>query len=161
LKLAEYTVESGTETEAYIARALPRLEVALEEAESLPVEKLEFIFIRDENLRRIVERDFQEIQRAYLVKCWKSVIILAGGAMEAILLDLLLGREDKAKSAKKAPRKNDIRSWDLSELIAVAVELESHFPHHGVPSRRSAPLQKLGPRWERTPEQAYSRATGG
>ena len=97
----------------------------MEEAESLPVvAKLEFAFIQERDLRHIIERDFQEIQRSFVVKCWKSVIILTGGAIEAILLDVLLGREEAAKSTKAAPGKKEIRTWDLSDLIAVAVELE-------------------------------------
>ena len=87
-------------------------------------EKREFAFINDLNLRDIVERDYSEIQKAYISHCWKSVIILSGGAIEAILTDLLLANETSAKSAKSASNKPDITRWDLSNLIDVSVELK-------------------------------------
>jgi hypothetical protein len=79
--------------------------------------------VKDPKLRKILERDYQEIQRAYNAKCWKSVIIVSGGAIEAILTDLLLQHESRAKSATKAPKLQDLTRWDLSDLINVSVEL--------------------------------------
>lgn len=75
-------------------------------------------------MQKIIERDYLEIQRAFVAKCWKSVIILSGGAIEAILTDVLMANERSAKSASKAPNKPDIRKWDLADLINVSVELE-------------------------------------
>jgi hypothetical protein len=109
---------------AYLASALARLKVEIDVPESTPVtETREFSFINDPELRRVLERDYGEIQRAYIAKCWKSVIILSGGAIEAILTDLLLQDPSRAKAATKAPSKPDITRWDLAELINVSVEL--------------------------------------
>lgn len=84
----------------------------------------EFAFITDPELRRILERDYIEIQRAFIAQCWKSVIILCGGAIEAILMDLLLQNPSGAQAAAKAPRgRSDISRWDLADLINVSVEL--------------------------------------
>lgn len=83
----------------------------------------DFSFIKEPQLRDILERDYSVIQRAFNGKCWKSVIILSGGAIEAILTDLLLQNQTKAMAASKAPKKPDITKWDLADLINVCVEL--------------------------------------
>ncbi|TMC00327.1 MAG: hypothetical protein E6J42_01145 [Chloroflexi bacterium] len=83
----------------------------------------EFAFVKDGSLRVCLERDYAEIQRAYDAKCWKSVIILSGGAIEAILLDLLQADPARALQATGAPKRPDLTKWDLADLINVAVEL--------------------------------------
>lgn len=76
-------------------------------------------------LRDLIERDYAEIQRAFISECWKSTIILSGGAIEALLLDLLQKNAANALSATKAPKgKSNLETWVLSELINVAVELQ-------------------------------------
>lgn len=82
-----------------------------------------FQVVSDEKIRRILERDYQEIQKNINDGCWKSAIILCGGSIEAILLDLLLNNKRKAKSSPKAPKK-DLREWGLADLIDVAVDLK-------------------------------------
>ncbi len=110
---------------SYASMVLGRLKVLIEEPLDTPVtETRQFAFINDANIRKIAERDYDEIQRAYISKCWKSVIILCGGAIEAILTDLLICHDTEAKQAKSAPDKSDISRWGLSELIDVAVELK-------------------------------------
>jgi hypothetical protein len=108
-----------------LSMALGRLQTALEDSTNVPVtEKREFRFVNDSALKAIIERDYEEIQRAFIANCWKSVIILCGGAIEAILTDLLLINKTAAISAKSAPKDTDITRWDLSELIDIAVELK-------------------------------------
>ena len=109
---------------SYVAIALGRLQIAIEQPTGMPVtEKRQFAFVSDSALRTIIERDYAEIQKAYISECWKSVIILCGGAIEAILTDLLIQNETAVKAAKSAPKNSDITRWDLSNLIDVAVEL--------------------------------------
>jgi len=93
--------------------------------ESTPVTQTkEFTFVNSPELRKILERDYIEIQRAFIAHCWKSVIILSGGTIEAILMDLLLQKQSAALAATKAPKgKSDISRWDLADLINVSVEL--------------------------------------
>lgn len=123
--LSGATLYRLTAIKTYINGVLARLEIEINEAVSIPVtEKLEFTFISDSALRAIIERDYSEIRRAYTSGCWKSVIILCGGAIEAILTDLLSTHETIARAATEAPRKSDITRWDLSALINVAVELK-------------------------------------
>ena len=108
----------------YLASAIGWLQVAIEQPSGTPVtEKRQFAFISNPDLRTIIERDYSEIQRNYIAECWKSTIILCGGAIEAILTDLLLSNETAAKAVKSAPSEPDITRWDLSALISVAVEL--------------------------------------
>lgn len=111
--------------QAHLARVLGRLKVAIEEPASSPVtERRELPFISETSLRKILERDYSEIQRAYVSQCWKSVIILCGGSIEAILLDLLLANDSKAKASSVAPKISDVRKWDLADLINVSVDLK-------------------------------------
>jgi len=116
---------------SHIGSVLGRLKVAIEASESSPViQAREFTFIKDPNLRKILERDYAEIQRAYIASCWKSVIILSGSALEAILLDLVRQNEARTKTASNAPKKKpDVTMWDLSELIEVCVELKLIAPY--------------------------------
>ena len=110
---------------AYASAVLGRMKVLIPQSSSTPVtESLHFSFIKDSNIMEIVDRDYNEIQRAYISECWKSVIILCGGTIEAILLDLLGSHQQEAKQSKSAPKEPDISRWGLSELIDVAVELE-------------------------------------
>lgn len=108
----------------YTAMVIGRLRTTIEQPTDTPItEKRQFAFISNSDLRAIIERDYSEIQRAYIAQCWKSVIILCGGAIEAILTDLLIQDQTTAKAAKSAPKSSDITRWDLSNLIDVAVEL--------------------------------------
>ena len=110
---------------AYLASALGRLQIAIEEPLSTPVtEQRTFTFIRDRAIRVIVERDYGEAQRAYISECWKSVIVLCGGMIEAVLADLLIQNEKLAKSLPGAPKNGDITRWDLVDLIKIAVALK-------------------------------------
>jgi len=107
-----------------IEMVLARLEAVIEESKSTPVtETREFRFVAEGKLRGILERDYAEIQRAYVSECWKSVIILSGSAIEAILLDRLQTEAAKARLSSKAPREPDITRWDLAQLIDVTVDL--------------------------------------
>lgn len=111
--------------QAYLATVIARLESELDVSESTPVtENLEFTFIQNAALRQILERDWPEIQKCTIAGCWKSAIILSGGAIEAILADRLLQDASRAQQASKAPREQDITKWDLSDLIDVCIELE-------------------------------------
>ncbi len=109
----------------YLAIVIGRLEVAVDQPADIPVtEKRQFTFVNNSNLKAIIERDYEEIQRAFISNCWKSVIILCGGSIEAILTDLLLSNKTTAITAKSAPKENDITRWEFSKLIEVAVELK-------------------------------------
>lgn len=90
-----------------------------------------FAFIKDEGLRRIIERDYKELSLILFPGgAWKSTVIMAGSVFEAILYDLLTdpARLAKAKASAKAPsdKKSDLEGgkWKLESLIDVAVDLD-------------------------------------
>lgn len=110
---------------SYLNRAIARLEVEIDSPTASPVTQAKtFPFVRDVRIRDIIERDYSELQRAFIAECWKSVILLAGSSIEALLVDLLEQNQPSAVAAKAAPRPTDITRWDLSDLIKVAIELK-------------------------------------
>src|SRR2546428_564052 len=59
---------------SYLAIVVGKLKASIDIPESTPVtQKREFAFVKDPELRRIMERDYLEIQQDYLVKSWKSL----------------------------------------------------------------------------------------
>ncbi len=106
-----------------IARKKKKKKKRVDESTSTPVTQIKsFHFISDNNIRRILERDYQEIQRSIISSNWKSAIILSGGSIEAILLDMLSRDLSRATSSSKSPNEADINKWDLNDLVEVAVE---------------------------------------
>lgn len=84
----------------------------------------DFSFIKDKKLREIIERDYSEIVKDLATECYKSVIILCGGSIEALLLDKLKENKQAAKKSNKAPKEGDIEKWDLNDLINVATDIK-------------------------------------
>jgi hypothetical protein len=85
--------------------------------------------IKSKSLRNIAERDWKECSLALDAGCWKSVLILSGGILEAIVLSKLLRRRSKAVKAKAATGGSpDPNSWTLGKMIAVAKELDLFGP---------------------------------
>ena len=93
------------------------------EVEQITKQEYKFGFVTDTKLRSLLERDYRELQRAFVSQCWKSVIILAGSVLEAVLLDLILSHTDAARSSGSAPSETDLSRWSLASLIDVAVDL--------------------------------------
>lgn len=83
----------------------------------------DFSFIKDKKLKEIIERDYSEIVKGFATERYKSVIILCGGSLEALLLYRLRENEQAAKKSNKAP-KEDIEKWDLNNLIDVATDIK-------------------------------------
>ena len=90
--------------------------------------EIEFDFINDKHLRKILASDWTEAQLVHKANARKSCIILCGGILEGMLLDSLNQKEKEAKSKyklifnlKKAPQ---LFRWGLNELVSVAEELE-------------------------------------
>jgi hypothetical protein len=108
--------------QAHIGRNLGILKVRVDTDSQTPVtDTKSFHFISENSLRKILERDYLEVQRNIISTNWKSAIILSGGSIEAILLDLLQKNEQIAKASEKAPSAPSLSKWNLDELIEVAV----------------------------------------
>ncbi len=105
-------------------RDLAILKTKIDSVELSPISPTkDFTFVNNKELRGIIERDFGWLYKSLAVEAWKPVIILAGGLIEALLLDKLSTDETKARSSSKAPKENDLKKWDLDNLIDVAVDL--------------------------------------
>jgi len=84
-----------------------------------------FHFVSDVGLRKILERDYQEIQKSIISANWKSTIILSGGAIETILLDLVLKNANTIKTCTKIPAgKPKPNDWNLNNLIEISLDTE-------------------------------------
>jgi hypothetical protein len=93
-----------------------------------------FAYISDDELRRIVERDYRELSLlVFSAGGWKSSVILAGSILEALLYDALTRDPEtsaKANAARSAPKyKGKVKpiestDWRLADLIDVASELQ-------------------------------------
>ncbi|WP_393951067.1 hypothetical protein [Lysinibacillus sp. PWR01] len=89
-----------------------------------------FDFLHDGDLKSIIERDYRELITILLPDgAWKSVVIMSGSILEAILFDVLTNPiySSKALISPKAPRNKDkvvqIDSWKLKNLIEVAEDI--------------------------------------
>jgi hypothetical protein len=98
-----------------------------------------FAFMKDADLRAIVERDYKELRQVLFPDgAWKSTVIMAGSILEAILYDRLTcdpAQINSAMASSKAPKKRagavkDLASdtaedeWKLVNLIDVSVALD-------------------------------------
>lgn len=107
-----------------LQRALGKIQEAITEDERSPVTEVrEFSYITDVALRSLVRDDYQEVQRAFVSRCWKATIILSGSLIEALLLFAVTRDRNAALTASAAPPKISIDRWSLSSLIDVSVEL--------------------------------------
>jgi hypothetical protein len=110
----------------FLVSAIASIQAAVQvHRELTALDACDFSFMNNSGLRGIVERDYLEIHRVNQAQGWKSMIILCGGTIEAILTDLLLANEMAAKSSPKKPsHKSNISRWELAELIDVAGDLK-------------------------------------
>ncbi|MDO6813998.1 hypothetical protein [Tenacibaculum soleae] len=79
---------------------------------------MKFDFITDEKFRNLLERDYEELMKCLETKSSKSVLILSGSIIEAILTDYFLNFPPEKHNEKK------ILSSDLYKLIELAKENE-------------------------------------
>lgn len=91
-----------------------------------------FPFMRDVQLRQIVERDYIELSTKLLpAEAWKSAVVISGSILESILFDQLTSSAEMQKRALASPNapKNSgsvlpIEDWKLFAMIAVATNLK-------------------------------------
>jgi hypothetical protein len=85
-----------------------------------------FSFIKDDDLRQIIERDYKELVLVLFPGgAWKSTVIMAGSILEAILFDVLASdpaTKTKALASGAAP-KGPMEDWRLEYLIKVASDV--------------------------------------
>lgn len=78
--------------------------------------------IENNRIKKILERDYMEIQKCLQWKCWKAAITLCGSFLEAILLEKL---KKVGGRALLSPKKGNgpIEDWRLTNYIDVAIDL--------------------------------------
>lgn len=105
--------------------------------EAASVETTELGFVEDADLRASIRRDVSAAERDLINGEWKGATVLAGAAIEALLLWVLKTKEpiaitaalERAVAAGRLtarPRNPDpeSRDWHLSQYIEAALELE-------------------------------------
>lgn len=118
-----------TEIEKMQAKAITNIQIAKLEEEAKAktetnslIEVDDYLFIKTAKLRSIVERDIKELNNAILNSSYKSIIILSGSIVDAILLDALLERKDEALKYTLNKEK-DLTKWNLEEIIEVSYRM--------------------------------------
>lgn len=93
----------------------------------------EFSFIRNDELRELLEVDWKEAQTVHAAKAWKSCVILCGSILEGMLFDIIGRDEPKALAAYATIRSRDprigkavtsVRDLTLNSMVEVANELK-------------------------------------
>lgn len=106
----------------------------------------EFNFVRDSELKKIIQRDYKELDSILMPDgAWKSAVILSGSILESILYDLLTQDDyiDMANSNAKAPKyKEEVipvasGRWKLVDLINVSVSIKI------LPEQRAASIDQV------------------
>ena len=86
---------------------------------------IDFSFIRNEPLRRLLLDYFEEIAASYEHDLYKAVVVFSRAIVEALVVDALGKIEDEAKiDYAEIRRKNpkDIDFWDMPTLVEVAAK---------------------------------------
>ena len=95
----------------------------------------QFNFLHDIDLKNIVERDYFELSTIlFPERAWKSIVIMSGSILEAILFDVLSNENNinNTNNSTKAPKNQNGenitiqngRHWTLQKLIEVSVDIE-------------------------------------
>ena len=93
------------------------------------LQKLDFGFVKDEQVRFVVEDYYAQARRASTAKAYLGTIVSCGSVVEGLLTWTLLQREEMALKSSGACRDKQgqvlpLAEWNLSNLINVSVELE-------------------------------------
>lgn len=76
-----------------------------------------FNFIVEEDFRKVLEKDYSELEKCLNNSSPKSVLILSGSIIEALLIDYLLSLDLKELTREK------LLKWDLNQSISKSYEL--------------------------------------
>lgn len=104
----------------------------------------ELDFVSDGNLRAMVERDCKEVNAAAKAGAAKSVIVLCGSIIEALLYDLLKTKESEAnQTANRLVEKNKLYKKPPEELNRWAAEAMILVSHEMYPEKITKNASKL------------------
>jgi hypothetical protein len=90
--------------------------------------ELDFAFVRDAKLRRVLQSDWKEGQKTHEASAWKSHVIVCGGLVEGLLVDAL-SRDPVAAARHYFLRPGESRvpqlgRWSLDALVRAALRLQ-------------------------------------
>lgn len=91
---------------------------------------VDWSFIADDRLRQIMERDYGELQNLVIVRSMKSIVVMLGSIIEAVLVYVLgeWERKDPQKIreliTKHSPKASSITQVSLENLIKIAADLD-------------------------------------
>lgn len=77
----------------------------------------DFDFVQDQNFKRILIRDYIEMNNCIEAKAYKSVLVLSGSIIEALLLEFLINNPPKGFTKSKIDKLRFVELIDLSETI--------------------------------------------
>lgn len=88
-----------------------------------------FEFIREEKIKDLLNKDWEEAQKAFQNELYKSTIVLCGAILESLLIDALSYVENDAKSIyrQKYPQyrgMDTIKDWKFFQLIEISKNIE-------------------------------------
>lgn len=147
---------------SFITRLEQEYNFNLQNSGTPVIQPKSFHFISSDELRTILERDYLEIQRNIISANWKSAIILSGGAIETILLDVAQKNTTIVSGSKKVPAgKSNPTDWVLNDLIEICLDVQIVSPElgklsHGVRQYRNLvhPAVELRQKMKVEPEEA-------
>lgn len=93
------------------------------------VQDFDFSFIHDEEIKKLLIKDWNELQEAFKNELYKSTIILCGTILESLLIATLSKIEEKAKlnyyqkyleGKDKGNKSPEIEYWQLYQLIEIS-----------------------------------------
>ena len=118
------TTYNGDALSMFLERVIARLgALEVEEASPPGMTARAFPYIQNVDLRSIAVRDYRWLQRAAVAGDWKSMLILSGGCIEAILYDRVTQDEGAALATVAAKSaKPDTSKWTLADLLNVCSE---------------------------------------
>jgi hypothetical protein len=107
----------------------------LAEEKSIPQKEIlpdnQFRFVKDDILKRLILRDYEELKKVYDIGASKSVMVLSGGILESLLIHASSLQEKDAKfdyyqkylEAKyKNKKPPNIEEWEFYRLIEISAQ---------------------------------------
>jgi|Deesub1362B_J571_1020462.scaffolds.fasta_scaffold01069_10 hypothetical protein len=100
-----------------------------QEKPQVEIPEFGFEFIRDEEIKNLLIRDWNEAQKAFENELYKATVVLCGTVLEALLIDALSCINEEAKFSyyqkylegkNKRNKPPEIENWLLYQLIEIA-----------------------------------------
>jgi hypothetical protein len=94
----------------------------------MPIQRIDFSFLSDERIRRVLENYYSQAVKAYEVGSYLATLVACGSVLEGLLTFALLQRKDAAQNSSKACKDKKgiilpLEKWNLTNLVDVADDL--------------------------------------